>query len=206
MTTLTAEAGSGEELRERRRLRTAAEIEEVGLRLFSVRGFDAVAVEEIADEAGMSRRTFFRYFPNKDAVVVNGFRRLFESYQRALETVEPSVSPFESVRRAAISLAELHESDKPKMVLRSKIMASSPSLRARVIGDQANVLDGLVDLVAKRLPADEDPIVAFLLVSTSLAAAQATFHLWVNSDETFEAILTRALDVLAVGFDRTLAR
>jgi TetR/AcrR family transcriptional regulator, regulator of mycofactocin system len=206
MTAPTAEAGSGEQLRERRKLRTAAEIEEVGLRLFSVRGFDAVAVEEIADEAGMSRRTFFRYFPNKDAVVLSGFRRLFESYQRALETVEPSVSPFESVRRAAMSLAELHEADKPKMVLRSKIMASSPSLLARVIGDQANALDGLVDLVAKRLPADEDPLVAFMLVSTSLAATQATFHLWVNSDETFEAILTRALDVLAVGFDRTLAR
>ena len=53
------------DIRQRRREFTADEIERVAIELFAVRGFDTVTVDEIAEAAGISARTFFRYFPTK---------------------------------------------------------------------------------------------------------------------------------------------
>src|SRR4051794_10606874 len=56
-------------LRERKKLEAWRTIHSTALRLISERGFDAVSVEDIAGAAGVSRTTFFSYFPSKEAVV-----------------------------------------------------------------------------------------------------------------------------------------
>lgn len=56
-------------LRERNRLQTRVAIEAAALELFRDRGFDRTTVGDIADRAGISPRTFFRYFPSKDHVI-----------------------------------------------------------------------------------------------------------------------------------------
>lgn len=56
-------------LRERQRLTTKSEIVRIAFDLFAKRGYDEVSVEMIADAAGISRATFFNYFPKKDLVL-----------------------------------------------------------------------------------------------------------------------------------------
>ena len=58
-------------LRARKKAETRRSIQEHALRLFLEKGYDATTVEEIAAAAGVSHMTFFRYFPNKHAVVEN---------------------------------------------------------------------------------------------------------------------------------------
>ena len=52
----------------RRPATTKDRISEVGLTLFASRGFDDTSIDDIADAAGIARRTFFRYFPSKNAL------------------------------------------------------------------------------------------------------------------------------------------
>ncbi|HWF28610.1 MAG TPA: helix-turn-helix domain-containing protein, partial [Mycobacterium sp.] len=56
-------------LRERRRRQTSADIRDAAVRLAQERGFDKVTIEEICVEAGLSTRTFFNYFPNKESAI-----------------------------------------------------------------------------------------------------------------------------------------
>jgi AcrR family transcriptional regulator len=56
-------------LRERKKLQTRRDIADAAKRLFLARGFDAVTVEEVAEAAGVSKKTVFNYFPTKEGLV-----------------------------------------------------------------------------------------------------------------------------------------
>src|SRR5207247_783980 len=93
-------------LTERRKAQTRREIAETALALFARKGYDGVSAEAIAEEAGVSLRTFYRYFTGKDAVlspiVTDGIDELAErlparpapeSLAHALYNASPAVTP-----------------------------------------------------------------------------------------------------------------
>ena len=88
------------ELREKRSEMMIAELEAVALRLFEERGFDAVTVDEIASEAHISVRTFYRYFSAKEDVLQVKIDRRSEALRAALEARPDDEAPMRSVRRA----------------------------------------------------------------------------------------------------------
>lgn len=77
--------------RETNRRRTRQAVLEAAHRLFDQHGYDATTVEMIADDAGVARRTFFRYFESKDGVLAHVGFDLIESLVADLEE-EPSVA------------------------------------------------------------------------------------------------------------------
>ncbi len=72
-------------LRDRRRAETAREIARAGLELFALKGFEAATADEIAQRAGVSRATFFNYFPQKELIVVEFARSRMERVQALLD-------------------------------------------------------------------------------------------------------------------------
>ena len=60
-------------LRERRRRQTSTDIRDAAMRLTQERGWDKLTIEEICIEAGISTRTFFNYFPNKESAIGYGW-------------------------------------------------------------------------------------------------------------------------------------
>src|SRR5947199_10349596 len=123
-------------LRERRKKLTAAELEAAALRLFGERGFDAVTVDDIAAEADVSRRTFFRYFASKeDVLLADHFVQL--ARLRAAIAARPADRPvLTALRNALLSMTTNFEERREMVILRGRLMRETPSLQARSLVHQ----------------------------------------------------------------------
>src|ERR1700737_5249460 len=112
---------------ERKRRAIRGELSEVALRLLTDRQFDALTIDEIAAEAGVSRRTFFRYFTSKEDVVFafldHGARRLCEE----VVSRPPEESPVMAVHHALRQHMATYQSATALV----RLVRETPSLRAR---------------------------------------------------------------------------
>ena len=91
---------------ELRRRATRDSLREVALAKFVERGFDNVTVAEIAQEVGVTERTFYRHFPTKEAVLFQDYQQRLEWLAAALD-MRPTTEPlFESVAAAVASFPD----------------------------------------------------------------------------------------------------
>ena len=74
--------------------RRKREIAQTAARLFNRFGFKRVSVEEICRQAGASKATFYKYFPNKTELVKDIFQRMSDNAERKLAAVERMDAPF----------------------------------------------------------------------------------------------------------------
>jgi AcrR family transcriptional regulator len=93
-------------LRERKKVQTREQITEAAIRLFAERGFDGTTVDDIANAADVSRRTFFRYFARKEDVVLAWKQEAAQDLRDALAARPPDEAPLEAVQGAIATLAD----------------------------------------------------------------------------------------------------
>jgi AcrR family transcriptional regulator len=189
-------------LQEARRQYTAKEIARVAIRLFAARGFDAVTVDEIATEVGISARTFFRYFASKEDVVLQFQRRLNERLVDAFEARPPDEGAVTALRNAYIFTSTVAPEDREELLLLGRFLEDSRPLLARARGEQTVPDADLVLAMSKRLGInpDRDPL-GETIAAAMAAVASAAFHRWVASrgrDDPSRRV-EAALDVLLVG-------
>ena len=82
----------------RRRSTTRHQIADVAIELFAARGFDEVSVEDVAHATGIARRTLFRYYPSKNAILWGEFDAHLQHLRELLSAVDPSVSTEHALR------------------------------------------------------------------------------------------------------------
>src|SRR5215467_12761565 len=97
--------------RVRRRTKLAAQIELTALSLFVKRGISAVTVDEIADAADISRRTFFRYFASKEDLLLGDHQRYDDSLARTLAKEQPSPSAVRMLRDILVEMSHEVEAE-----------------------------------------------------------------------------------------------
>ena len=161
MTSSEAIEGRAPGLRERKKAKTRAAIQQEAMRLFRERGYDGATVEEIAEAAEVSPSTFFRYFPTKEDVILR------DDYDELLLEVflqlPPDLTPLQACREALRSIGgitgglspEERELEKVRMALTFSV----PEVRARWINELVRAFVGAVlgvMLVAME-PLVEDP-------------------------------------------------
>ncbi len=175
-------------LRERTRRAVAQDIAGVALELFTARGFEQVTVDEIAQAAGISPRSFFRYFATKEDVLLGDTLEAGRRVAAALANRpahEPAWQALGTALRAIVD-EPMHPGQDALAV--SRLFLEAPSLRAREVEKQRHWEDLLLPLVQARLDArapgrgdGPDPR-ARALVGAALACLRAATEAWVRAD------------------------
>jgi AcrR family transcriptional regulator len=164
--------------------------------LFAVHGFDGVTVADIAKEAGVSTRTFFRYFSSKDEVVM---AYLWFRIDKVLETFSER-SNEESIPSSLIAaLEDLADDDKQRSRLLLKVMRDSPSLRSKWLTAGWEYAVRFRAAIANKLGLDFEGVEAKLAANVLFAATETALEEWSVKGGELVDILTRLLERLDHG-------
>jgi AcrR family transcriptional regulator len=106
-------------------------LQQAALALFAERGFDDTTVAQIAERAGLTKRTFFRYFADKREVLFWGAEQLETLFVTALAAAPASAPALGVITAALEGLAERFEGQRDLVAQRFRIMAASPELHER---------------------------------------------------------------------------
>lgn len=118
-----------EGLRERKRRETGVRITEAGISLFLERGYEATTLDDIAERAGISRRSFFSYFKSKDDILLSLQSGMGDTLAAALQAESAQKPPLQAMRDAAIRASAHIPAD--EMLAMDRLMRSSASVMAR---------------------------------------------------------------------------
>jgi AcrR family transcriptional regulator len=136
-------------LRERKKIETLHRLQEEALRLFDEHGYDATTIEQIAEAAGVSPSTFYRYFPTKEDVVVQ------DEYDPLIVNVFENQSaddaPLDALREVLrVLFAEFTDADIERVRRRVRMIFAVPALRARQVQQTVATEELLARMVAER--------------------------------------------------------
>jgi AcrR family transcriptional regulator len=146
-------------LRERKKARTKAAIQQHAMRLFRERGYPATTVEQIAAAAEVSPSTFFRYFPTKEDVAL--YDALDPVLLEAFRAQPAELSPLKALRAAMWSVfGELPADELAVQGERDALIRAVPELRARMLDEFAKNLELFAEIVGERVGRrSDDPAV-----------------------------------------------
>lgn len=165
--------------------------------LFRAQGFEATTIDQIAAAAGVSRRTFFRYFATKDAVVFPHAAARIARFREALrprrgEDVQAAV------RRAVLEVAREFAAHKDELLLQHALVASSPALLAREHELDLAWEDAIVAALEAELEGPDRALRARVLGGAIAGALRAALRAWLEGKgrDDLAALGERALDLL----------
>lgn len=147
------DVGPATGLRERKKARTRAAIQDAALRLYLEQGYDETTTEQIAAVADVSPSTLFRYFPTKAETVL--YDRLDPVMLDAFARQPAELSPVAAIRAAlheVIGQLQAHEFELEQT--RWRLVSQVPELRAAVVERTAPMAGMLADVVAQRVGRD----------------------------------------------------
>lgn len=187
------------DFRAQRRRLVRDNVARIAIKLFLDRGYDAVSVEEIAEAAGMTQRTFFRYFSTKDEVLRRYRRSLRLELVRELEARPDDEGPVTALRAAYERTSHVEAGDRPRVHAVARVLVAASEVWAKDMGE--TILDESVAAeLARRMGAASEDLRPAALAAAVSGAALIGWNTWVASDGTGNpaALVVSAIDVLGL--------
>jgi AcrR family transcriptional regulator len=125
-------------LRERKRAAAKAKVVDVAIALFEQRGFNAVSVAEICEAADVAQRSFFRYFPAKEDLLLEPVRELADHMQAALAAAPPGLPDAEALDGALRDLARHMLDDWERLAPYFRVVRATTDVRASPVNQLAD--------------------------------------------------------------------
>ncbi|MEU9272598.1 TetR family transcriptional regulator [Streptomyces sp. NPDC048251] len=177
-------------------------METVALRLFEDRGFDQVTIDEIAAEAHISVRTFYRYFPAKEDVFQVRIDRSSEALRVALAARQVDEAPLRSLR---LALEETASQEDEAFARRwTAVVVATPSVLRTVLGGyQLNAQRSMAEFLGSRLGLAADALVPGMLAAAVGGVIQTARMQWFIEGGDLVARMSAGLELLerAIGSD-----
>ncbi|WP_410567317.1 TetR family transcriptional regulator [Amycolatopsis sp. cmx-4-61] len=164
-------------------------LREAALTLYLERGFEQTMVADIAERAGVTARTFFRYFADKREVLFDAAAELEEKSLAALEAAPATASTLEVVTAALDAVADTIGHDRELARKRHAVIMANADLRERELSKLAQMSATLADGLRRRGVDDAE---AALATETGVAVYRVAFQQWV--DGTDDLALRDAID------------
>jgi TetR/AcrR family transcriptional regulator, regulator of mycofactocin system len=155
-------------------------LEQVALQLFAERGFDATTVDDVAQAAGIGRRTFFRYFASKNDVVWGDFDSGLQEFRTALAAVDPAVPLLDALRGAVLDFNRLDPGGEQGHRARMALILEVPALQAHSTLRYAAWREVVAEFAAARLGVPADALLPQLVGHLCLGAALAAYEQWLR--------------------------
>jgi TetR/AcrR family transcriptional regulator, regulator of mycofactocin system len=171
------------------------------LRLFVENGFENTTIEQITTEAGVSERTFFRYFAAKSSVLWTEFEAEVDAIRAALAAVPGDVPMMQAIRRAVVSANHYRAADLPELRQRMSLIATVPALWSSAAEHYDAWERAVGEFAAHRLGQPADSLYPLAIGRAVLATCRAAYDRWsVRADADLPGYLDTALSALAGGF------
>ena len=195
--------GSEPGLRERKKAAARANVLEIAHRLFHAQGFDATTIEQICAEALISKRTFFRYYRDKEALVFPNREERLEVFVSFLEANRDVDNPFESLRLATRVFGANYNKNKKRLRAQQKVIRSSFVLLSREREIDQDWQGAIAEAFSARAGNSPDSdLWARVLAGAIMGVVRSTMTFWFerNCDDDLTQLGLDALDYLERGF------
>jgi AcrR family transcriptional regulator len=159
-----------EGLRERKKLRTRQQITEAAMGLFAERGYHATTIADIAAAADVAPRTFFSYFPSKEAVVFHNVDRDMDALAATLRNRLPGETAFDALRRWIDAMFDQWMAEGDQAHLRKRLCHEDEGLANFQGGIMARIQELLLEAIADDLGEPQDALRPRLVAAAAMAA------------------------------------
>ncbi len=176
------------------------DLEVVALQLFAERGFEATTVDDVAEAAGIGRRTFFRYFASKNDVIWGDFDGALEHLRARLAEVPPATALVDGLREAVLEFNALPPGAERQHRVRMAMVLHTPALQAHSTLRYAGWRAVVAEHVATRTGQGAEEFGPQLLAHQLLASCVAAYEHWLaQPGSDLQALLGEAVSTLAPG-------
>ena len=167
-------------LRDKHKNQTRSALRDAALRLFAKQGYDATTIEEIAERAGVSTRTFFRYFPNKEDVLYHGQQDWVQTVIETYPSQSASLGDLDAMRVTLEELAPELSKSRRSLTLYQRAVDSSPTLRGSELDHQYESTETLARAIATRRGLSDADEGARLLAAVAMLTYRRALDNWLN--------------------------
>ena len=155
-------------------------LELAALELYRERGFDQTTVAEIAQRAGLTERTFFRYFADKREVLFWGEGALHELFVHAVTGAPDSAAPLDAIAAGLETAAGLFRDRRDQARQRQAVIAANKELQERELMKLASLAAGMADALRRRGVSEPT---ASLTAEAGVAVFKVAFARWIDADD-----------------------
>lgn len=200
-------------LREQKKAQTRADLADAAYQLVREHGLASLTADAVADRAGVSRRTFFNYFPSVESALTSTVTDFFDFFRERLAGRPADEPLMDSLERMAAGETE------PALLERIAVMGAmadaSPQARAMLQEFAHEWLGWFEGYIRERVGPEAEEYYVTALATSVFASTQAALRVWVRHTggvitpetvQAFQNLLAHGLHLLRTGFDTETTR